>query len=98
MCWGCSEREDGWMSFEWPRAADRLWRPRHRPGDLAAAEFRRLGRPGAYRLGRLRVQGVPGRRQPVPFRARFARRRDHRWPVFIWLLTLLASVVVIAVA
>jgi hypothetical protein len=65
--------------------------------DLPAAEFRRLGKPGAYRLGLLRAQGIPVRRQPIPFRARFTRRRDHRWRTQIWLLGLLASVVVIAV-
>jgi hypothetical protein len=73
-----------------------------RPGkrlaaDLPAAEFRRLGKPGAYRLGLLRAQGVAVRRQPTPFRVRFAGRRDQRWRALVWLLGLLASVPVIAV-
>jgi len=63
--------------------------------DLPAAEFRRLGKPGAYRLGLLRAQGVPGRRQPTPFRARFVRR-DSRWRTQVWLLAVLASVALIA--
>jgi hypothetical protein len=83
------------MSFDWLRGS----RSSQRPGpDLAAAEFRRLGKPGAYRLGLLRAQGVSARRQPTPFRARFARRREHRWPADVWLLSLLASVAAIAAA
>jgi hypothetical protein len=83
------------MSIGWPRGS----RHRRRPGtDLPAAEFRRLGKPGAYRLGLLRAQGVSVRRRPTPFRARFARRRDHRWAAPVWLLGLLASVAVIAAA
>src|SRR5215471_6922605 len=81
------------MSFDRPR------RTGQRPGaDLPAAEFRRLGKPGAYRLGLLRAQGVSVRRRPTMFRARFARRRDHRWPAQLWLLGLLAGVAVIAAA
>jgi hypothetical protein len=81
------------MSFDWPRGRDQ------RLGtDIPAAEFRRLGKPGAYRLGLLRRQGVPGRRPPTLFRARFARRQDFRWRAQLWLLGLLASVAVIAVA
>jgi hypothetical protein len=66
--------------------------------DIPAAEFRRLGKPGAYRLGLLRAQGIPERRQPIPFRARFVRRRDHRWRTQMWLVGMVASVAVIAVA
>jgi hypothetical protein len=66
--------------------------------EIPAAEFRRLGKPGAYRLGLLRKQGVPQRRPPSPFRARFARRRDHRWRAPVWLLGLLAGVALIAAA
>jgi len=81
------------MSFDRPR------RTGQRPGaDLPAAEFRRLGKPGAYRLGLLRRQGVPGRPQPALFRARFARRRDHQWPTRVWLLGLLATGVVVAIS
>ena len=61
-------------------------------------EFKRLGRRGAYRLGRLRVQGVPERRPPALFRPRFARRPEHRWPVWMWLLGLLAATLIIAVS
>lgn len=66
--------------------------------DLAAAEFRRLGKPGAYRLGQLRAQGVSVRRPPAPFRARIARHRDHRWPTLVWLLGVLVCIAAIAAA
>lgn len=65
---------------------------------MAPGEFRRLGKPGAYRLGLLRAQGISARKPPTPFRARFARRRDHRWPAQVWLLSLLLSIAVIAAA
>lgn len=84
------------MSFDWVRHPGH---PGQRLGtDLPASEFRRLGKPGAYRLGLLRAQGVSVRRRPTLFRARFARQRDHRWPLLVWLLVLLASVAAIAVA
>ena len=79
------------MSFDWPRHGARRAGP-----DLPAAEFRRLGKPGAYRLGLMRKQGVPVRRPPAVFRARFTRRRDHRWRAGVWLLGLLACVAAIA--
>ncbi len=60
------------------------------------AEFRRLGKRGAYRLGRLRAQGVGESRAPAPFRPRFARHRWRRWSSTTWLLSLLAGAVVIA--
>lgn len=62
------------------------------------AEFRRLGKPGAYRLGQLRAQGIAGQRQPKPFRPRFARSRQHGWPAWVWLLGLLAGGVAMAAA
>jgi hypothetical protein len=60
------------------------------------AEFRRLGKRGAYRLGKLRAQGVRETRRPRPFRPRFTRHRWHRWSTSTWLLGLLAGAVVIA--
>jgi len=60
------------------------------------ADFKRLGKRGAYRLGRLRVQGVAGLQRPVPFQPRFVRP-GHRWPTSTWLLGLLAGVLLIAV-
>jgi len=81
------------MSFDWPRRGGQRLGP-----DIQAAEFRRLGKPGAYRLGLLRKQGVAARRPPALFRARFARRRDFRWRAQVWLLGLLASTAVIAIA
>jgi hypothetical protein len=54
------------------------------------AEFRRLGKPGSYRLGQLRAQGVGEIQRPVPFRPRFIRA-DHRWPASVWLLGLLTG-------
>ena len=59
------------------------------------AEFKRLGRSGSYRLGRLRAQGVSDIRRPVPFKLRFARP-DHRWPASVWLLSLVLGVLLIA--
>lgn len=79
------------MSLEWPRRSGKRL-----AADLPAAEFRRLGKAGAYRLGLLRAQGVAVPRRPTQFRARFARRRDHRWRALAWLPGLLAGVVVIA--
>jgi hypothetical protein len=58
-------------------------------------DLKRLGKRGAYGLGRLRVQGVEGRQRPVPFQPRFDRPY-HRWPASTWLLGLLAGVVLIA--
>jgi hypothetical protein len=60
------------------------------------ADFKRLGRRGSYRLGRLRVQGLSGPQQSVPFQPRFARR-DHRWPVSHWLLGLVAGAILIMI-
>ncbi len=57
-------------------------------------EFKRLGKSGSYRLGRLRTQGVREVPQPVPFRPWFARDR-RRGPVAVWLLALLLGVLVI---
>lgn len=59
------------------------------------ADFKRLGRPGAYRLG---AQGRSQLPRPAPFRPRFARPREHQWPAPVWLLALLAGVAVIAAA
>jgi hypothetical protein len=58
------------------------------------ADFKRLGKRGSYRLGRLRAQGVAHSQPPTPFRPRFTRR-DHRWPVSVWLLGYLAGVLLI---
>ncbi|MBO0832119.1 MAG: hypothetical protein J2P28_05155 [Actinobacteria bacterium] len=93
------------MSFDERHAGARRWPPAHGGGpghrlgsDLGVGEVRRLGKPGAYRLGELRAKGVPGRRPPRLFRARFVRRRDHRWSMGVWLLGVLAAVAVIALA
>ena len=48
-------------------------------------DLRRLGKPGAYRLGRLRAQGIGKMPPPEPFRPSFARPR-HRGPLWPWLL------------
>jgi hypothetical protein len=58
------------------------------------AEFKRLGKRGSYRLGRLRAQGITKLPPPVPFQPRFVRP-DHRWPLSVWLLGLLAGAVLI---
>ena len=57
-------------------------------------DLKRLGKRSAYRLGRLRVQGVGEHQRPVPFQPRFVRRY-HRWPAWTWLLGLLAGVLLI---
>jgi hypothetical protein len=58
------------------------------------ADLKRLGKRGAYRLGRMRVQGVAGYQQQVPFQPRFIRPY-HRWPTSTWLLGMLAGVLLI---
>jgi hypothetical protein len=60
------------------------------------SEFKRLGKRGSYRLGKLRAQGLTRRPPPVPFQPRFIRP-DHRWPLPIWLLGLLAGTFLIVV-
>jgi hypothetical protein len=59
------------------------------------ADFKRLGKRGSYRLGRLRTQGVGERQGVTLFRPRFSRM-DHRWPASHWLLGLLGGVLLIA--
>jgi hypothetical protein len=63
-------------------------------GGRTTTEFKRLGRPGSYRLGRLRTQGVRDVPQPIPFRPSFTRghRRGH---AHAWLLALILGVLVI---
>jgi hypothetical protein len=63
-------------------------------GGRTTTEFKRLGRPGSYRLGRLRTQGVRDGPQPIPFRPSFARGR-RRGPAQAWLLALILGVLVI---
>lgn len=58
-------------------------------------DFRRLGKRGGYRLGRLRSQGISIEGPPTPFRPQFARNY-RRGPVAYWVLGLLGGVVVIA--
>lgn len=60
------------------------------------ADLKRLGKRGAYRLGQLGAQGVPGYQQQVRFQPRFVRPY-HRWPTSTWLLGLLAGVLLIVV-
>jgi hypothetical protein len=60
------------------------------------AEFRRLGKRGAYRLGQLRAQGIGDHRPPRQFRPRFARHRPRHWSTFTWLAGFLVGALVIA--
>jgi hypothetical protein len=75
--------------------------PAGRPGPYrppAAAkprEFRRLGKRSAYRLGRLRQQGVSVDGPPPLLRPQFTRNY-RRGPVTFWVLGLVAAVAVIA--
>ncbi len=63
-------------------------------GRRTPTEFKRLGKPGSYRLGQLRTQGVRDVPQPVPFRPSFTRNR-RRGPPYAWLLALVLGVLVI---
>jgi hypothetical protein len=58
------------------------------------AEFKRLGKDRAYRLGRMRTQGVPQLQRPAQFRPQFVRPY-HRWPAAVWLAALLVGMVLI---
>jgi hypothetical protein len=58
-------------------------------------EFKRLGKRGSYRLGRLRAQGIKVVPPPAPFRASFAPSY-RRGPASAWLLALLAGVLLVA--
>jgi hypothetical protein len=58
------------------------------------AEFKRLGKRGAYRLGQLRAQGIREPPRPRPFRPRFIRP-DRVLPVPVWLLLLALGVLLI---
>jgi hypothetical protein len=58
------------------------------------ADFKRLGKRGSYRLGRLGAQGVARRQPPAAFQPRFIRP-DHRWPVSHWLALLLAGTLLV---
>jgi hypothetical protein len=62
------------------------------------ADFRRLGKRGAYRLGQLRAQGIREPRRPRLAKPRFSRHRWYRWLTSTWLLGLLGGAVVIAAA
>ncbi|MGO8884290.1 MAG: hypothetical protein ACLPUO_08900 [Streptosporangiaceae bacterium] len=57
-------------------------------------DLRRLGKPGAYRLGQLRARGVGQAPPPEPFRPSFARPR-HRGPLWPWILGWLAGTALI---
>lgn len=48
---------------------------------LAKREVERLGKPGAYRLGELRVPGDPPPRPPAPHEPTFGARRSRIGPV-----------------
>jgi hypothetical protein len=58
-------------------------------------DFKRLGKRGSYRLGRLRAQGIKVIPPPEPFRVSFARSYRNG-PASAWLLALLAGVAVVA--
>jgi len=58
-------------------------------------EFKRLGKRGSYRLGRLRAQGIKVVPPPQPFRVSFAPNY-RRGPASAWLLALLAGVLLVA--
>ncbi len=57
-------------------------------------DFKRLGKRGSYRLGKLRAQGIKTTGPPPPFRPTFARSH-RRGPASAWLLGLLAGALVI---
>ena len=57
-------------------------------------DFKRLGKRGSYRLGKLRAQGIKTTGPPPPFQPSFARSY-RRGPAPAWLLGLLAGALVI---
>ena len=57
-------------------------------------EFKRLGKRGSYRLGKLRAQGIRVAGPPPPLRPSFARRHRHG-PASAWLVALLAGALTI---
>jgi hypothetical protein len=57
-------------------------------------EFKRLGKRGSYRLGKLRAKGIRVAGPPPPFRPSFARSH-RRGPASAWLVGLLAGALVI---
>lgn len=59
------------------------------------ADLDRLGKRGAYRLGRLRARGIAQVSPPEPFRVSFAPP-SHRGPLSAWILALLAGTAVVA--
>ena len=59
------------------------------------ADLDRLGRRGAYRLGRLRARGFGQPVQPEPFRVSFAPP-SYRGPLPAWILALLTGTVAVA--
>ena len=58
-------------------------------------EFKRLGKRGSYRLGRLRAQGIKITPPPAPFRVSFAPSY-RRGPASAWLLALVAGLLIVA--
>ena len=58
-------------------------------------DYKRLGKRGSYRLGRLRAQGIRVAAPPGPFRPSFARS-TRRGPASAWLAGLLLATAVIA--
>lgn len=60
-----------------------------------SADLKRLGRRNAYRLGKLRAQGIGEPAAPAPFRVSFGRP-PHRGPVTLWLLAWLGGAALIA--
>src|SRR5258708_40043324 len=60
------------------------------------AEFKRLGKYGAYRLGQLKAQGLRDMARPTLFQPRF-NRPDRGLPVSAWLCGLLLGTVAVAI-
>lgn len=60
------------------------------------AEFKRLGKYGAYRLGQLKAQGLRELARPTLLQPRF-NRPDRGLPVSAWLCGLLLGTVAIAI-
>src|SRR5258708_15726884 len=60
------------------------------------AEFKRLGKYGAYRLGELKAQGLRDMARPTLFQPRF-NRPDRGLPVSAWLCGLLLGTVAVAI-
>jgi hypothetical protein len=87
-------RRQSWPHGRISGRGDQLGTETMTTGGRPTTELRRLGKPGSYRLGKLRTQGVRDVPKPVAFRPSFANYR-RRGPAWAWLLGLVLGVLLI---